>query len=648
MELLRSIRQLLFIQAFIILFFPVFSQRPLKNPAVVWEDMPYIRSGVQLWSHTSKSPLNRTVQDFLNYTTADVSGYELANFKGRSGMFVQGWFAFLSADSTGSLKLFDTQNKSPLYNQPFKNYFNTGKYPHLLWESKDAIWWSFPCVPFTGGFKATTDIKPQWYQLTLQTYREKRFSEFITQHELELIDKKMHRPTGTFPGAEPGKKHESATTSLSATETVTVFSSSDAGVIRQLHLLPQGNSISLLDSIYIRITTDNEQTAYLPVSFFFGGFSHVNMKNARGLPAGFDGKTLYNYFPMPYWKAFKIELENKTNRTAIMSYRIDWSDDNPYAQNKTGVFKVQYNAPTPVKAGEPDFINLSVEGSGLMVGAVSQLTGAIEANFSIHVDGLKTSAIESTGGEDYFIHSYGIHPGFARPFSGGLGDTMGYRFHIIDYVPFLESLTFTQDHALYQTHDRNGIFNSAVFYYHNPKKYLVVTDSLDVGDKPSEMVHDYRIKGTRMLLQKDTASYEGNYTTAIADQGRWTNGYSGFTFLINPENDGVRLRKRINQTAYHQEVKVYVDNVFVGTWFEQGTNYNLNKRMYYNDSLPNWEKGNIEAKFRDTEFEIPASFTSGKSSITVRMQTVGSLAVFSWNRGLTNEYYYWAYSYLPF
>src|SRR5438128_561921 len=111
MEVLRSTRYLLVISSFIMLILPVFGQRPLKNPAVVWEDMPYIRTGVQVWSHTSKSPFNRTVQDFLNYTTADVSGYELANFKGRSGMFVQGWFAFLSADSTGVLKLFDTQNK---------------------------------------------------------------------------------------------------------------------------------------------------------------------------------------------------------------------------------------------------------------------------------------------------------------------------------------------------------------------------------------------------------------------------------------------------------------------------------------------------------------------------------------------------------
>jgi hypothetical protein len=428
---------------------------------------------------------------------------------------------------------------------------------------------------------------------------------------------------------------------------VTIFSDSTPGVIRQIHLLPQATATTLMDSIYIRITTDQEETAYLPITFFFGGFSGANMKNARGMPAGYDGKTLYNYFPMPYWKSFKVELQNKSGQDAVLSYRVDWSDSNAYAKNRTGIFKVQYNSPTLVKQGEPDFVNLQARGSGVMVGAVSQLTGAIEANFSTYIDGSKTPALESTGGEDYFIHSYGIHPGFTRPFSGGLGDSVGYRFHIIDYVPFLHSLSFTQDHALYQAHDREGLFNSSVFYYHNPNRFLVETDSLDVGDKPSEMVHSYHIRGSKTRVQKDTGSYEGNYTDRVADDGRWCNGSTSFTFRINAANDGVRLRKRINQTAYHQEVKVFVDNIAAGTWFEQGANYRLNKRMYYNDTLPNWEKGDIPAVFRDTEFDIPASLTAGKSSITVRMQTVGSLAVAPKDKGLTNEYYYWALSYLP-
>lgn len=622
-------------------------QQALRNPGVVWEDLPYLRTGVKVWSHTSKSPLNRTVQDFLNYTCREGKDYEMANYRGASGMLVHCWFAFLSPDTLGNMKLYTSDTPFPTYSRPFRDYFNTGKYPDLLWETKDAIWWAFPCMPFNARFLATTDVKPQWYQFTLHLYRERRFSEAISRDSMEEMYQRIRRPAGVFPGADPGNRDRAAVVTLDVDRPKTIFEDASPGVIRQIRLTPSPGDSAMMDSTYIRVWTDSEVTAFLPVAFFFGGYTKVNMNNARGMPAGFDGKTLYNYFPMPFWKSFKIELVNKRRKQARISYHINWSDINPYPKGSAGVFKVQYNPPTPVKAGQPDFVNLSIKGSGIMVGTVSRLTGAVEANFSLFIDGSKTPAIESTGGEDYFNHSYGIHPGFTRPFSGGLAKNTGYRFHIIDYIPFVNSLVFTQDHAIYQTHDRDGVFNSAVYYYYNPKQYLIITDSIDVGNRISESSHAYQIKGSYTRLQHDTGSYEGDFNGKFRDEGRWTNGSTSFRVRINPQNDGVRIRKRINQTAYHQEEDVYVDDKLVGRWFEQGANYYLNKRLYYNDSLPGWEKGNISAKFRDIEFEIPVSFTKGKSYLRLRMQTVGSLSVQKRDEGLTNEYYYWLYSYLP-
>ena len=161
------------------------------------------------------------------------------------------------------------------------------------------------------------------------------------------------------------------------------------------------------------------------------------------------------------------------------------------------------------------------------------------------------------------------------------------------------------------------------------------------------MAHSYQVKGKRSRLQQDTAGYGSDFDAVFSDEGRWTNGSSSFRVKINPVNDGVRLRRRINQAAYHQETKVYVDDKLAGTWFEQGANYYLNKRMYYNDSLPTWQKGDIAAKFRDTEFNIPASFTKGKSSVRIRLESKGSLAFQKEDAGLTNEYYYWIYCYRP-
>ena len=630
-----------------------------KNPAVEWESLPSIRTGVKIWSHTSKNALNCTVMDWTNYTLQDTNGYEQAFVKGCSGMLIHSWFAWL-APSDSHLKLYLKDAAIPDYEMAYADYFKSGKYPHLLWYNQDGcIWSAFPCLPFDSVFKAASTKRPDWYQFTLHLYREGRFAEVITREELESLRPRITSPGGAFPGADPGTCVQTNAVNIDASQASVVFEANKAGVVRSIRITPPSATVGAMDTLYIRITTDGGITADLPVSMFFGGYKGIDMRNARGMPAGYDGRKLYCYFPMPFWKSMKIELVNKQNNPVQAACEVGWSDINTYPERSTGIFKVQFNDNVAVKAGQPDFANLDVEGAGTLVGCVSKLTGDIEANFSIFTDGSKTPAIESTGGEDYFNHAYGIHPGVFNAFSGGLAGGTAYRFHILDYVPFLNSIKLTQDHARGFTHDRDGTFLSAVYYYHNPKKFLELTDTIDVGKPDSESAHKYRVDSTegKTRLQTDTAGYEGNFNELITDEGRWTDKGSSFTVKISPDNDGVRLRRRINQMAYHQEADVYVDGTLAGTWFEQGANIVLNYdhqgyrdlvKKYFsqkNQEVPIWQNGTMPSKFRDTEFEIPAALTKGKKKLAVKLVAKGSLGVNSADSGLINEYYYWIYSY---
>jgi hypothetical protein len=54
----------------------------------------------------------------------------------------------------------------------------------------------------------------------------------------------------------------------------------------------------------------------------------------------------------------------------------------------------------------------------------------------------------------------------------------------------------------------------------------------------------------------------------------------------------------------------------------------------------------MPSKFRDTEFEIPAALTKGKKKLDIKMVTRNSLAVNPSDEKLTNEYFYWIYSYV--
>ncbi len=83
----------------------------------------------------------------------------------------------------------------------------------------------------------------------------------------------------------------------------------------------------------------------------------------------------------------------------------------------------------------------------------------------------------------------------------------------------------------------------------------------------------------------------------------------------------------------------------VGMWFEQGSQYQLFKEKQPTPHYqPDWNK--INKRFRDTEFEIGASYTKGKSQIELKFETSGSKAALDKaDEGLSNEYFYWVYSY---
>lgn len=631
------------------------------HPAVVWEDLPLIRTGVKIRSYSSYNPTGRTYRDFMNYTTREPSGYEMANYQGTPGMLVGVWFTdiswhedaakFFSAASFGQVKLFLSGQKQPDFGKRRDDYFSQSTWPHLqpAWGMHAMARWGFPLLGFDSTFRATCTEPPHWYQFTCHLYREARFDETLSRDQMEAWNRKIARPVGTYPGKEPGDRTKKGSVVLQARSGKTLLNLESGGVIRRIRFRPTEMSSKVLDALWIKVIVDDvsEVAAHVPLSVFFGGYEQAPIEKAKGLPCGYDGAWLYFYFPMPFWKMIRIELENPADLDVAMDYEIGYCGDNPYGPERTGTLRIQYNPSTEVKKGEPDFPHLQVKGSGHIVGTTANLAGSIEGNFRTYIDGMKTPSTETTGGEDYFCHAFGIREDLQTPFHGGIVKTIvGYRFHIADYIPFQQSILFCQDHGHDFTHDKDGTFRSAVFYYWNPNPSLALTDSLDVGDPKSEQAHQYRISASKQRLQTDQAAYEGNFTELFEDAGRWSNGESTFTVRINPDNDGVRLRKRINQLVYHQAVEVLVGDQPAGVWFEQGSQYQVlqEKQMKVPGYRSDWK--HINKRFRDTEFEIPASLTQGRSSLKLRLKTIGSKAAINRaDEGKTNAYYYWVYCY---
>lgn len=145
----------------------------------------------------------------------------------------------------------------------------------------------------------------------------------------------------------------------------------------------------------------------------------------------------------------------------------------------------------------------------------------------------------------------------------------------------------------------------------------VQTDELDVGDTDDEAAHAYTVDGQTWEGANATSYYEDD-GTSITDDGRATRDYVEFDMDISPANYGVRLVRRMDYTIADQKADVYVDDDYAGEWLTEGS---------------------IPAHFLEDPFEIPPALTTGKSSISIRIEFISSSN--DWN-----EFYYWAYSHV--
>lgn len=193
-------------------------------------------------------------------------------------------------------------------------------------------------------------------------------------------------------------------------------------------------------------------------------------------------------------------------------------------------------------------------------------------------------------------------------------ETTAYRLFLQDAVPFHTSIHVSIEHG--GVDDVNADYWDLAYYYLQPTR-ATLTDTLDVGNAASEQAHHYQITG-QTWTGTQSYQFEGSDSpTTVSDDGRAFTGSSTFTMAINPNNAGVILRRRFDQGIINQKANILVNGTLVGTWYQAG--------------------GNSTSRWRENDFQIPASFTHGKRSITITIQFVSSSV--DWN-----EFHYWAYN----
>lgn len=445
-----------------------------------------------------------------------------------------------------------------------------------------------------------------------------------------------------------GSREDAITSKIKPGKTATLWKTHQPGVITKLHFqIAPTNNLDALFNSWLKITFDSAAQPQIetPLGCFFG----VNRSNLAAsydsLLLGWSKNQADCYFPLPFWKSVVIQIENRGQSNITVATTIDYkkASASPYLRDRCGYLFAHYHREDPRVEGR-DYTYLQLSNySGQIVGHVADRWGtSMEEDERTYFDGSETPWIQGEGFEDDQGMGWGLtwHPHplslaiFGAP-SGNGGNGGLYRFLLPDMYCFSSGIKY--GHQTYGSNSpsgfqglyRVGAEESVTFWYGNLQARLIQTDELDVGNLQSEQAHHYQAEGDVQRINGNWW-YDGEFnnvlfkTPAIADDGVSFTNQSTFTVAISPHNQGVRLRRRCDKENNRQQARVFIDGQLV------------TERPWYSVDYERTFRG---IRWSDSDFEVPAQYTKGKSKINVRIEFVSS------ETGRWDEYHYWVYCY---
>lgn len=499
--------------------------------------------------------------------------------------------------------------------------------------------------PWAGRYDKIPKRRNHWYNFTFHTFTQDLGipSWAPGQQETALVSLWDPKKLRQDPKPTEGIEEKDCFLTVPAGEQVSLMEINGGGSISSLRIMIEPLNEETLFQTWLKITWDKYSPAQVeaPLGAFFGANRTVLKAGFSSLLLGYSPSSMYCYFPMPFWESAKIELDNRGSQATNVvggSVRYKSSDAHAYPETQCGYFFAHYRKEFPRKEGT-DFKYLQWHGRGHVVGHVtSRFDTSMEENERTYFDDSRTPQIEGEGFEDDHGMGWGLKNlqcAVFGAFAANGGSGTAYRFFSPDLYFFQSAIN--HGHQVYGPHSplgHEGMYKvgdeeSVTFFYGRECPGLTLTDELDIGKHASESEHAYQVAGTRKD-KKGSFWYDGEFNNVLSkaspveDDGVSFNGYSQFRVKIDPANRGVRIRRRTDKENNRQRANVYVDDNLI------------TERPWY---TVDYEKTYRNIRWPDSDFEIPAKYTEGKNSVTLKIEYVSGK-----NREW-DEYYYWIYSY---
>ena len=467
----------------------------------------------------------------LPYIDSDIESFYLSSYDRTGGNDdgFRGTYSQLYTDDKGEHVIFDGKGPGCVYNFWFTGngrrlhwgkirfYFDDEQTPRIEHEAMEFFSGShkpfvyplvthsfissggFSCsapLPFSKRLRITTEKTVGFYNIYYQLYKNVSLESWTPgQDYSQLIGLFQRCGTDPKPIAE----------SHAASKTVS-FSAATGGKVQEQELLSVNHSGTIqyirinplyapdeysLNHFFLKIFYDDQASPAVdvPIGPFFA--SGLGEADVRSLFVGMSGSgPYYCYFPMPFRKAVRVTLQNRSHESGGEFFvEVGYSDDFPKEQDGSavGYFGAKYNKAWPIVERE-DYVLFDYKGSGAVIGQVMTVEPVKpdrkrwwEGDMRIYIDGEEKPRFHGTGHEDeyqggwstfWLTNPYSL-PLFGQPKTEGLidvfgqvnGSTTAYRFWP-GKIHFRKSIKISTEHGNHN--DTPANYSSLVYYYYVP------------------------------------------------------------------------------------------------------------------------------------------------------------------------------------
>ncbi len=339
-------------------------------------------------------------------------------------------------------------------------------------------------IPYQKSCKVTWEGGGSYYQIGYRKYAPGTKVKTFTMDQLRQAKGLMKRIGTKLTSKDPVVRGETVTRSaltLAPQASTTLSLTGAKAITRFLVQIQAEDYQQALRSTVVTMTFDGKQTVWIPIGSLVGVGYSDEKNDTFYVKADNTTRTLATYYVMPFQNSAEVTITNHGDQEVTLERAEATADDYRWDDKSRYFHATWFELRNISTQNRSDLNYVTVLGSGRYVGTAITIFNTCtlknnqtwwgEGDDKVYVDGEVFPSIFGTGTEDYFGYAYCRPQRYYTPFisqprgegNKKWGYTNNNRYHLLDDIPFTESVKF--DMEIWHPFRKHMNYAAATFFY---------------------------------------------------------------------------------------------------------------------------------------------------------------------------------------